>query len=90
MVEVTNKNEHVQELAISGVNIGYFSKAGKYSKYTYHPGQYLSLSEKILTAILEKLKEVNNDQQERHTGSDIGRTDIREVLTSEVKREEEV
>jgi hypothetical protein len=80
----------VLELAVSGINIGYFSKAGKYSKFTYHPAQYLALSEKILTAILEKLKELNNDQQERHTGSDIRRADIREVLESEVEREEEV
>lgn len=35
-------------------------------------------------------KRIKNDQQERHTGSDIRRTDIREVLESEVKREEEV
>jgi len=90
MIEITSKNEHVQELAISGVDIGYFSRAGNRSKYTYHPGQYLSLSEKILIAILEKLKELNNDQQERHTGSNIGGTDIREVPKSEMKREEEV
>ena len=36
------------------------------------------------------LKLIINDQQERHTGSNIGGTDIREVSKGEVKREEEV
>ena len=36
------------------------------------------------------IKGILNDQQERHTGSNIGGTDIREVSKGEVKREEEV
>lgn len=41
-------------------------------------------------SIEEVLKHYNNDQQERHTGSNIRGADIREVPTCEMKREEEV
>lgn len=45
----------------------------------------------LLQKIKSKLnKFLKNDQQEKHTRSDIGGTNIREVLEGEVKREEEV
>ena len=53
--------------------------------------QAIEILENWVFDFLNTMKNIEiNDQQERHTGSSIGGTDIREVSEGEVKREEEV
>lgn len=58
-VEVKNESTYTFNLVISGVVVGYASKAGLNSKYTFHPRQYLALSAAHLDAISAVIKHYN-------------------------------
>lgn len=59
VVKIQNESTYTFELVISGVVVGYASKAGLQSKYTFHPAQYLALSAAHLDAISAVIKHYN-------------------------------